>query len=386
MKTRLLVWMGLLLAAALFACHPIFFHDMTVSWNLDGGNKASSCSMYNIGTWVVEADGPEHRLREFPCGVWDTDQRFWTIEEGFYSVTVRALEKGTDKVLAEKTGEVRVYADENLDPDHLALKFEASDFCTGGGTGNAVIDLYWNINGTADGTAQGDSWDQCSEVGAKKAVVTVGCKRTVELDCDAVSNMSGSVKVSEGDHNISIKLVDANGTALTTEAAGTVKATAAKSGEFTADFYFNSFLGTVKTDTTGSYKYATSFGAGKTSCLDNTPQVMHTTVYLEKPGGGDPVIKQFCGPDNKCYKTNGSDLGACWAKEKAVKIDGLVWGLYSMDIKGGITGTSGFEVCWSKKTFEDLKGKTDILVGAGVSNPTRALHLPKTGTSTLCTK
>ena len=112
--------------------------------------------------------------------------------------------------------------------------------------------------------------------------------------------------------------------------------------------------------------------------------VAHTTVYLEQPNGGAPVNVQFCGPDSSCYKTNGADLGKCWAKDKAVTMGGLTWGLYSMTIQGGISGTSGFEACWKKTSHADLKGKTDILVGAGVTNPTRKLNLPKTGTSTTC--
>jgi len=386
MKIRLLA-LGLLGAAALFACHPIFFWDMSVSWTLDGGTNSSTCSKYTIAEWEVFAEGvdPPNMLpvtRSFPCGTWDSGQKFFQIEEGHYKVYVRALEKGTNKVLAEKSASVRVYQ-ENMDPDHADFAFTSADFCTGGGTGNAVIDLYWNINGTEDGTATGKSWDACSEVGADKVVVTIGCKRTKEFDCHAQGNMSGSVKVSDGDHNIAVKLVDKNGAALTTEAAGTVKATTAKSGEFTSDFYYTSFKSALKA-TTGTYHYATSFGTAETSCAATTPVVSHTTVYLEQPNGGDPVNKQFCGPASSCYKTNGADLGKCWAKDKAVTIGGLTWGLYSMTIQGGISGTSGFEACWKKTSYKDLPGKTDILVGAGVSNPTRALNLPKTGTASTC--
>ena len=383
MKFKLLV-LGVLGTAALFACHPIFFWDMRVAWTLDGTTKASACSTYNIGEWVVHATG-DYLIpvtRSFPCGEWDSGQKFFQIEEGHYTVTVRALEQGSNKVLGEKIATVHV-AQDDMDPDQVDLNFTASDFCTGGGEGDANIDVYWNINGTEDGTATGESWDKCAEVGAEKVVVTIGCKRTKEFDCHGKGNMSGLVKVAVGDHNIAVKLVDKNGTDLTTEAASTVRAKADKPGEFTADFYYYSFKSALKS-TTGTYHYATSFGKAQTSCLDTTPVVAHTTVYLEQPNGGAPVNVQFCGPDSSCYKTNGADLGKCWAKDKAVTMGGLTWGLYSMTIQGGISGTSGFEACWKKTSHADLKGKTDILVGAGVTNPTRKLNLPKTGTSTTC--
>lgn len=377
MKARLLV-LGLIGVAAL-ACHPIFYWDMTVAWTLDGGTNAGACSAYNIGEWQVRAEG-DFLLpvtRTFPCGAWDSDQKFFGIEEGHYTVTIKALEKGTGKVLASRANTVPVFQD-HPDPDHVEVAFKAGDFSGG----LAAIDIYWNINGTEDGTATGKSWDTCAEVGAAKAVVTVD-GTAKEFDCSGSGNMSGSVKVAEGDHQVTVKLVDIKGNDLTTEAKDTIKAKVSDPGEFTADFYYYSFKSPLKS-TTGTYHYATSFGTAQTSCMATTPQVSHTTVYLEEPNGGAPVNAQFCGTDSSCFKTNGSDLGKCWAQTSAVKIASLTWGLYSMTIQGGLSGSSGFEACWKKKTYSDLPGKTDILVGAGVNNPTRQLNLPKVGTSALC--
>ena len=86
MKVRLYA-LGLLGIAALFACHPIFFWDMSVSWTLDGSTNASTCSKYNIAEWEVYAEGVDPPgmvsiTRSFPCGTWDSGQKFFEIEEG----------------------------------------------------------------------------------------------------------------------------------------------------------------------------------------------------------------------------------------------------------------------------------------------------------------
>ncbi len=379
MKARLLA-LGLMGVAAL-ACHPIFYWDMEVSWSLDGGTNAGVCTTFNIGEWQVRAEGDflVPVTRTFPCGAWDSGQKFFGIEEGHYTVTIKALEKGSGTVLASRSDTVHVYQDDP-EPDHVQIVFKGADFSGGGGT--AAIDIFWNINGTEDGTATGKSWDKCDEVGASKVVVTVDGKAK-EFDCSGSGNMSGSVKVAEGDHKVSVKLIDVKGNAITTEAKDTIKALIKDPGEFTADFYYYSFKSPLKA-TAGTYHYATNFGAGKTSCAATQPQVAHTTVYLEEPNGGAPVNAQYCGSDNACFKTNGADLGKCWANDKPVKIASLTWGLYAMTIQGGLSGGSGFEACWKKTTFKDLPGKTDILVGAGVNNPTRQLNLPKVGTSPAC--
>lgn len=377
MRAKLVLATLTLAAVAVVSCHPVFFWDMQARWEVDGGRSSSVCAKYNIDVFVVRATGPMVRERSFECGAWDTGHKFYELEEGVYRVTVSAVEQGSGKSLAAKTASVEVFQD-SLDPDMVDFSFAGADFSGGGGPAN--IDVYWNINGTVDGQATGTSWDTCAEVGADKAVVSVDGTEH-KFDCHSGGNMSGSVKVSEGDHTVSVKLVDKSGADLTTAAKGTVKATKTKAAEFTADFYYFSFI-TIKTTMKGDYRYATSFGAAKASCGDTTPAVQHTTAKLDDDKGA-PVSGQFCG-GSSCYKTNGTDLGGCWAKDQAVSIKELTWGLYTLRLQGLVGSGASTEVCWEQQKFTDYKTQPQILVGAGSTNPLRALNLARINSSGAC--
>ena len=395
------------LALAAAACHPIFFWDLEASWNIDGSKTKSLCSTYNIGEFEVLAVGPETRQRSYPCdSAWDTGTRFYDIEEGNYKVTVRALEKGTSKLLASRSQTLLVRDDMVApDPDRAEINFKAADFS--GGTGQARINFFWNINSTVDGTAKGTSWDTCAEVGGAKAVMTIqkvdsadkpmGAPSTVQSDCHAGGNMSAAVNVAQGDYRVSIKLIDAKGQDLTTTTdislpASKLTGVSAKTpGQFIADFYWYSFKQGLDASVDGTYLMSLTFGDAKASCGATNPVVDGVSLSLsrlESVTGGTYklVTADVCTEANTCFKSNGSDQGTCQESSKKYSTKGTKWGLYKATFNGL---AKGLEVCWKQETFQDTdiaKYNTLLLVGAGTVNPVRTINVAKdkTNTSTAC--
>jgi hypothetical protein len=391
------------LALAAVACHPIFFWDLEARWNIDGSQSKTLCGTYNIGDFEVIADGPEYHRLTISCDLgWNTGSSFFDIEEGRYKVTIKALEKGTGKPLAERSDTLLVRDDQVApDPDEVEIGFKASDFT--GGTGQARINFFWNINSTVDGTAKGSSWDTCDEVGADKAVMTVqkvdsadkpeGAPNTVSSDCHAKGNMSAAVNVTEGSYRVSLKLIDAKGADLTTTTDMTLPAskltnvTAKTQGEFIADFYWYSFKQGLDATLTGTYAMGLSFGDKKASCGGTNPAVDKVSMSLSRlesftSGTFKLVTADVCTEANACFKSNGSDAGPCQDSNKKYSIKGVKWGLY----KGTLNGLAkGLEVCWKQETFVDsdiAKYNTHLLVGAGTVNPVRSINVSKDKSNT----
>ncbi len=401
MRAKVVLFSILVVAAA--ACGPIFFWDLRVTWKIDGSDSQSLCSTYNIGEFDVYVSGPESRVRSFPCAAaWDSDTRFFSIEEGFYSVRIKVKEKGTGKILAERSETVHVLDDEIApEPDRAEIAFRSTDF-TGGST-QPRINFYWNINNTVDGTAKGKSWDTCAEVGASKAVLTIqpitssgandGPAQTASRDCHAGGNMSAALNVAPGDYKVSVKLVDSAGADLTTATqinapeAKLTSITSSKPGEFVADFYWYSFKQGKADSITGTYYFNLTFGDNKQSCGGTNPPVSGVAMSLSRltsvPAGTySAVTAQVCTEAGKCFSSNGSDAGVCQDKTKKYDVKKVKWGLY----KGTLSGTAtNLEVCWKQSTFSDSKVDgfgSLLLVGAGDANPVRAINVAKDKSNT----
>ena len=382
MKTKLLLLAGLALAAA--SCQPL--SDLDVRWTIDGktpGTDAGLCAAYGIANWEVEIDGPDRLKTRIPCNEpWDTGYAFWNILDGDYDIYLEAVDASGKRLFQNVWTAEPVYGFAKV-----------SHNFPGSGTADALIELYWNINGTTDGTAQGKSWDTCAEVGAAKAKVTVDGK-AMTFDCHASGNMAGSVNVAAGDHSVGIKLIDDKGQDLTTEVKVTVKATGKTSttkGTFTADFFFNSFLQGKNTSTKGTYQFATSWGSAKASCDGTTPKVAHTIVKLTDKSNNLVSGAKVTGPDSKSYTADGATTGGCYAKTQTLKIADQTWGLYGLRVQGSTDAATKFTVCWEKtKDYADYKDPGTgnwvdyVLVGAGAANPVRALNIPKTITTGAC--
>jgi hypothetical protein len=231
------------------------------------------------------------------------------------------------------------------------------------------------VNGTVDGTATGDSWDTCAEVGAATVVVSLdGVEKS--FDCYAGGNMSAAVEVAEGNHTLTAKLTNASGQAITTTTvAATVSATAAKAGEFIADFFWDSFL-QLKNTQTGDYWFATSFEGGKSCAQTNPPATLETSLLKLS---GSAVTAQVCGPTSVCYPTNGTATGPCWGPTDKQKIKDVLWGDYKLRLQG-IVGTPPGDVCWETQPQE-----IDILVGAGTANPLVQHDIPRFSSQGACT-
>lgn len=405
MKTRLALF-GLLAVAAT-ACSPIFYWDLVVEWNIDGSTSLALCSTYNINEFEIEASGPEFRRRTIPCSShWNTNTRFYDLEEGHYKVTVKALEKGSSKVLAQRTATALVRDDQVLyEPDRALITFRASDFT--GGSGQARINFYWNINNTVDGTAKGKSWDTCAEVGASKAVMIVqkltssgansGAPKSVSADCHAGGNMSAAVNVDPGDYKVAVKLVDAAGADLTTTTpidsaeAKLTGITDKQPGEFVTDFYWYAFKQGKNNSITGTYLFNLTLGDSQQSCASVSPLVKGISLKLERlesvtAGSYKLVTTNVCAAGGACFKSNGSATGVCQSSNLKYDIKGATWGLY----RGTLNAlASGNEICWKKTSFGDsdvTNYTSHLLVGAGTVNPVRKINIPKdkTNTSAAC--
>jgi hypothetical protein len=393
MRARLLA--ALAVAGIALACEIVLIGDMEVRWTLD-----APCGDYNVAQFEVTALGPERESTIVSCGgdtSFTTGNRFYGIVEGNYSVTIKAL-SGSGQVLATKSDSGPVLSDAG--PSIVILKFKASDFsgpidcgngicedgkgetCTScpsdcGACGLAKLNVYWNINGTTDGTPKGPSWDKCAEVGAAYAAVNFdGTDHYVPCDKD---NMAGLVNVSEGSHTISVALTDSSKTKITTEtAAKTLSCTLAKSCELVVDFFWDSFL-SLKNTQKGDFIFTTSFDGGK-SCSEVTPKVTLQTSLLYLSGSAVNPAPEACGPNDVCYKMDGAATSECWGPKEKQKIKDYAWGEYQITIRGLIDGGN---ICYDAKDKKDNK-KIDILIGAGTVNPTVEFDLVRDAASPAC--
>jgi hypothetical protein len=382
----------MLAVAGLGACTLGVVYDLEVHWTVSGSAAASACTTYNIHSWrVTLTNGPEIiPPKTFGCGTWDSGLYFHAIEEGYYDINMEALNAGGTSIAQKGLSRVFVGAGaSNIDPYtgvvDIDFNFSSNDFVV---TSGPKINFYWNLNGTENGTATGKSWDTCDEVGASKVRVIVD-SNTTDFPCEGTvpGKMSGAIAVSDGAHNVTMRLLDSSSTAITNDATGAVTATTS-GGEFVADFFFNSF----KKSTTGSYLFATQY-EGK-SCGQTSPTVYSQLTLLKL--GGSPVTPtpQVCGPDNVCVATDGAAFGACYDPDETQKIKNLTWGFYKMKLQGTLSVTSAYEICWEDKNdstqfpspwpTKDNSNEVDILVGAGTTNPTLMHDLTRISTSGAC--
>jgi len=365
-RTRLV---GPLALAAVAACTVVLYGDMEVYWTIDGSDAASLCTTYNIGSWHVLADGPNRVSVDVDCqGGWNTGQFLWNVEEGYYDVTVEAIEVGTGNVLATQgQTRVRVLSDAAA-VTQVDLTFTASQFTGSGG----VVNVYWNINGTEDGQPKGKSWDTCAEVGAAEAVVEVDGLETA-YDCHAGGNMSAAIDVS-AQPQVRVKLVDSAGADLTTwspQAAADPVAGAADTWEYVGEFFWDSFA-TLKDTMTGDYWFATSYEG--TDCDQVTPTAKQQITLLKLDGNVLNPAPDVCGPDNACTPSDGASAGACYFSDETQKIKDTLWREYKLLIQGA---QDNLDVCWEQEF--------DIVIGAGATNPLVMHDLPRIDTSGTCT-
>lgn len=395
MRARLL---ALAAVVGIAGCEVILLGDLEVRGSLD-----QSCTTYGIAQWEVSIFPVDHPPVTLPCNgsSFATGGMFYGIAEGTYTVTVKALDT-SGKVLATQSQSGPVLSAAN----HISIvtfSFTAKDFtgpitdcgngicedtkgetCTscakdcGACPGGAKLNVYWNINGTLDGSAKADSWDTCGEVGAAYAEVTVDGQKEY-LPCNQ-NNMTGSLSVAEGSHTVSVALTDSSKVAITTATpAKTVSGcTAAAACELVVDFFWDSFL-SLKNTMKGDFLFTTSFDGGK-SCSQVTPQVTTQASLLYLSGSAVNPAPEVCGPNDVCYKMDGASTGECWGPDKTQKIKNHAWGEYQIAIRGIINGGN---ICYDAKDKSGNK-KVDIVIGAGTVNPIVDFDLQRDTASPLC--
>ncbi len=388
------------------ACTVVVIADVTVQWSVDGKSSGDDkCKEYGIDSWNIVLDGPERPMPTFrvPCGLEYSISD--SIEEGRYDIQVSA-EDADGNLLASKS-KTGVFIDGMARSNIFEFDFVAADFelppapvcgdgtcevdevcpadcdpgpSCGDGTcdpdedfGNCPADceepkdasiiVSWKINGTIDGTATGDSWDKCDEVGAAKVKITIGSDAPVIVPC-ADDNMSTQIMgFLAGEYDLKIILLDASDNPITTEAGDKVIA-AKDPQEEPFEFYYDSFNSTIKETTTGDYLFRTFFEAAKLKCGETSPAVGYKLHLLELDG--TPVNAQACYPGpSHCVDTISSDSGICQDFDQSIA--DLNWGSYILRISAGPSG--GTDLCWMTDNGKDDTGKIDILVGAGQVNP-----------------
>ncbi len=347
------------------ACHVVLVSDLEVRWTYNGSHDSTICSTYGIDAWVVSVDrGGIVRTKEFTCGTnWDTGYVFNGIEEGYYSITLAAYQAGDDQpIFSKTTSNYFVSADVSL--NRVDFNVTDDDF---GGSGAGVLNVYWNINGSTNGDKTGPSWDSCTEVSAKSAVVTIdGVAET--YDCDASGNMAVALDVNGMPSSISIKLVDASGQDLTsaTEALPPDPVPGkTNTWEYVGAFYPDSFY---NKNILGTYSFKVSYENGK-SCNAVNPKIGYQYSMLKLD---DSLVQgaQVCGPGGNytdCVAADGADSSVCYDSSTTQKIKNQIWGNYKLTIKGAEAVDE--HQCWMKEF--------DILIGAGTENPVESLDVPK---------
>jgi hypothetical protein len=437
MRKRWLVPLTALCAMA--GCDVVYVGDMDIGWTVSGATSSSACSTYGIASWRVRVSGPDNRSRTYACGTaWGTDHDLYGIAEGLYSVTVEALNAGGTAIGTNTESGVLVVSDV-AKVTLVDINFNASDLVHTSSCGNGVcessrgetastcpddcatsfvcgngvcegtkgetctncstdcgscaagqLNVYWNINGTVDGSDKGTSWDTCAEVSASTVTVAIDGGTTQTFDCTGTvpGKMSGAMSVATGAHSVSVTLNGASG-AITTTATGNITVSGSTPAEFYADFFFGSFL-TIKSSMTGSYLFDTSY-EGK-SCTQTTPQVLAQVTLLKL--NGTPVTAQVCGPDASCFPSDGVSVGKCYSPQQTQTIAGLKWGFYKLKIQGALDASTGGDICWETKNdgpqlpapwpVIDNSSEVDILVGAGTTNPVVPHDLIRISTTGAC--
>ena len=341
--------------------------DLEVLWTIDASKTTTNCVKYGVDRWRVELTGAATLTHKQPCTTipWTSEAAFHDIKPGVYTIKIEAVDSN-GVVLAAVTRPNSHVAGALT---QFVLDFKAADFSPAGGH---TLNVYWNLNGTVDGTPKGQSWDTCVEVGAVSAEVEVDGKATTH-SCDAGGNQSAAVALAAKPGAVRVRLVDAAGAALTTWTPMTPGPTAVPgktdTWEYVAEFYWDAF----SAKKSGDYWFSTTY-EGKT-CSQLTPPVQHQVTLLTL--GGTAITADVCLPSGACVKTNGADLGVCYSASQAQKIKSVGWGEYKLKLSGA-TGTSpGVNICWEKEF--------DILVGAGSVNPTLDHDVPRILSTGACT-
>lgn len=104
-----------------------YLANMRVDWSIHGSSSASLCSMYGIDTWRIEVRGPESRTVDLDCRAdfWSSENDLLAIEEGTYTVRVRALDDWGYQLAVLSTS---LYLHDDGYVENLAFEFDVSDF------------------------------------------------------------------------------------------------------------------------------------------------------------------------------------------------------------------------------------------------------------------
>ncbi len=376
MRLKLLLT-SVLMASMAAACTVIILEDLEIEWSVAGYMDAAVCDDFGVDYWEVEAVGPEKRTVRYDCGaIWETESDFYDIEAGQYTVTIYALDSNLE-IVGQHSGSTSTWVP--ADPiliDFVEADFENTTPPPPPPPEKATLTVYWNINGTQDGTDYGPSWDTCAEVGATHIAVTLDGVET-SYDCSASGEMKLELEVEEGTHALKARLLDSTGQDLTTEIEETaISATTAVAGEFNANFYAISFFdGTI----TGDFWFSTSFEG--VSYDGTNPNVYNQISLLKLDGAGLNPAPDVCGPDNQCYAADGGTFGGVYTPTDILKIKTVQWGLYTLLLQGTLDQAAGNEICWESRDCTPLDvvggkycsvasdGEVDILIGAGTENP-----------------
>jgi len=368
MKHRLI---GPLVLTTLAACSVVLLGDLDVAWRIDGSSSPALCSTYGIDTWHIVADGPERvSVPNIPCsGSWTSGILLFDVEEGYYDVTIEALDSNGTILATRPAASVRVVSGDP--PTPVDVDFTASDF---GGSGDQV-DVFWNINGTEDGTPKGKSWDTCAEVGATQVEVEVNGQVSTH-DCHASSNMSAAVTGFTGQPQVRMRLLDTTGSALTTWSplAAANAGTAANAWWYVGEFYWDSFL-TLKDTMIGDYLFQVSYEGH--SCTQTSPNVAHQVSLLTLNGTAVSPPPDVCGVDSKCVKADGADFASCYGPDQTQTMADTLWGEYTLKVSGTLSASESYEICWEKEF--------DIVIGAGKTNPLVRHDLVRLSSTGACT-
>jgi hypothetical protein len=341
--------------------------DLEVLWTIDSATNTVDCVKHGINRWRVEIKGAEILAYEQPCtqSPWSSGAFFNNIKPGIYSIGMIALDKSGKALASVERSNTNVASKLT----QITFDLKDADFKPAAGQ---TLNVYWNINGTEDGTPKGQSWDTCDEVGAAKAIVLVNGKENA-FHCKGsgypgVETMSAAVSVS-GKPTVQVKLVDASGAAITTMTPSSPgpSSAGADTWEYVGEFYWDAFSASKS----GDYWFTTTYESK--TCAQLTPPVQHQVTLLTLSGSA--VTADVCGPSSVCVKTNGADLGKCYTSSQTQKIKSVTWGDYKVKLSGA-TGSAPGTICW-EKTF-------DILVGAGVTNPTRKHDVPRISSTGVC--
>ncbi len=328
-------------------------HDRqaTVSWTIEGSNSPSLCSTYSIDRFRIRLARQSATTR---CSDrWAVD--FQDVLEEKTQLTLEALD-ASGATLAKKT------AIASVSLGGYIFHLMASDFGSGPG---ARIGVLWNINGSIAGEDKAPSWDRCAEVGAKTTVIKVD-GATHRVDCSASGVMSTTLEnlLDGKTYDLKVKLEDATGKDLTTEATGRVVASKA-GGQFVADFFYDAFYSPLDDETKGVFHFKLTFaGAG---CGEHSPAVGTIRLGLFDEHDFQPVKTHVCDADgNACVAADGISTFDC--SDALLTLSEAVWGTYTLRIAGFDAGNTSAEPTWSKRQ--------EILIGAGVENPVVVIDVP----------